>query len=118
MTRRFVYPWGMALIISGCCTYMPSDLMYEVKGTAPTDAECELNLLRAGEPVSPAEPVAGEFHSVFWVSFCERRYTLQAVCDGKVVYENDVIFPSKNATRPYDMGKLDIKPKKASDGKH
>lgn len=118
MTHRVVYPWLIALIISGCCTYMPNDLMFEVEGTAPIDAGCELELLYAGESASPAQPVAGEFHSVFWVSFCEHRYTLQAVCNGKVVYENDVIFPGKKATRPYDMGKLDITPKNAGDGKH
>jgi len=95
-----------AFVISGCCEYMPSDLMFEVKGEAPQNKECELNLLINDEYVSTTEPIVGKFHTIFYVSFCKRQYTLQASCDGKVVYEKDVIFPSETTEQPLNIGKL------------
>ncbi len=102
----------LILVLSGCCSYMPDDLMFAVKGVAPRDAKCELNLLFEGKPISTKKPIADKFNSVFYVSFCERLYTVQAICNGKVVIEKAVIFPNKQTQQPFDLGLLPIKPLK------
>ncbi len=112
----------LILALSGCCSYMPNDLMFEVKGAAPRDAKCELNLLFEGQVISTEDledlvvdksgSFFHNFNSVFFVSFCERPYTVQAVCDGKVVLEKAVIFPNKQTEQPFDLGMLRRKPLK------
>src|SRR5574341_380157 len=102
----------LILALSSCCSYMPDDLMFEVKGVAPRDAKCELNLLVEGQVISTREPVVEKFNSVFYVSFCERSYTVQAICDGKVVLKKAVIFPNKQTQQPFDLGMLPRNPLK------
>jgi len=102
----------LLLSLSGCCSYMPADLMFEVKGVAPHDAKCELNLQVDGQVISTRESVANKFNSVFYVSFCKRSYIVQAVCDGRVVLEKAVIFPNKQTQQPFDLGLLPRQPLK------
>ena len=112
MTVKTLSSALLLLALSGCCSYMPDDLMFEVKGVAPHNAKCELNLLVEDQVISIQEPVADKFNSVFYVSFCERSYTVQALCDGKVVLEKTVIFPNKQTKQPFDLGMLPRKPLK------
>ncbi len=112
MNVKTAFSAVLMLALSGCCSYMPADLMFEVKGIAPNDAKCELNLLFEGKQISTREPVADKFNAVFYVSFCERTYTVQAICNGKVVLEKAVIFPNKQTQQPFDLGMLPRKPLK------
>ncbi len=96
---------------------MPNDLMFEVTGVAPPKTDCELNLLVDGKSASPSEPIADDFHAIFYVSFCKSQYTLQAVCSGNIVFEKAVTFPNKMTKQPYDIGKLHRKTMKTNDAK-
>jgi len=117
MIIRNLFISMVILVLSGCCSYMPNDLMFEVKGVAPPETECELNLLIDGKPVLPSEPITGDFHAIFYVSFCKSQYTLQAVCRGKIVFEKAVIFPDKMTNQPYDVGMLNGETMKTNDNK-
>jgi len=89
---------------------MPNDLMFHVKGVAPSDTECELHLLVEGKDAAPVEPITGAFDTIFYVSFCKQQYTLQAVCEGKITYEKAVMFPGDpNIQDPYDIGEINRK---------
>lgn len=104
---KYVFIVTADLVLSGCCSYMPADLMFPVKGIAPSDTECELHLLFEGKEAAPREPVTGEFYTLFYVSFCKRQYRLQALCEGRTVYEKAVLFPGDfDIKNPYDMGQL------------
>ncbi len=91
--------------------------MFHVKGVAPSDTECELHLLVEDKDVAPVEPITGAFDAIFYVSFCKQQYTLQPVCNGKIMYEKTVIFPDEATKQPYDFGKIQRKSRKDRDAK-
>lgn len=96
---------------------MPSDVMFLVKGVAPSGNECELHLLFEGKDVEHVETISEDFVVDYYVSFCQRDYTLQAICNGKVVSEKIVFFPSETTPQPYDMGRIYSKNKRVKDAK-
>ncbi len=85
---------------------MSDDVAVYVEGVAPSDTECELHLLLDGTDTAPLESITEEFSTTFYVSSCERKYTLRAVCGGKVVYEKEVVFPDEETSQPYDLGNI------------
>lgn len=100
------------LITSGCCKYMPSDVLFLVEGVAPSGDKCELHLLFEGKDMERVETISEDFVVDYYVSFCQRNYIVQAVCNGKIVSKKTVFFPSETTPQPYDIGIIQSKGKR------
>jgi hypothetical protein len=88
---------------------MPDDLAFEVAGSTPQGHACEVWLIHEGRARSEPLAVSGEFNKAFYVSFCASEYTVQAVCNGDVVYSKSIVYPAKGIAQPYHIGKLKLK---------
>ncbi len=117
MLTKFLTVCIVTPALAGCCNYMPSPPLW-VEGVAPSDDQCELHLLVEGKVIDLID-ISGKFTDGFFVSFCQKQYTLQAVCNGNVVYEANFKYPrDPTVPVPYNIGEISSEIKKSKGSNH
>lgn len=94
---------------SSCCSVLglPEDNPFRIRGVAPEEQgkQCSIRMVYKNRTIRTPVLIAGRFEVVYFLSFCENNYTIQAECDRKILFSKEITVPGDH-NGSYDIGTI------------